>query len=258
MKFAGRQGNLKGTESDVIRSCKTLGFDGVQLGLTPNYEACGVWWEEDAKEVAKVASAEGIEVCSFCAGALNKFGFVAEDETVRGLAQLIMEHSLRAAKVLGASNVLLPAFGAMKIEDPEGVARVAGEIQKLLPLAEELDMVIAFECTLNASDTLAVCDAAGSGLVQVYYDMGNAYYYGYESIEEAKALAPRVAEVHIKDATREAIVPLGQGDVDTTAVINALSECGYDGYYAFETKLEGDPEEALARDLAYTKEKLGL
>ena len=254
MKFAGRQGNLRGSEIDVIRTCKKLGFDGVQLGLTPNYEGCGVWWEPDAEAAGHVAREEGVEVCSFCAGALNKYGFVAEDEAVRGLAQLIMEHSLRAANALGASNVLLPAFGTMKVEGQAGMDRVADEIRKLLPLAEQLNMVIAFECTLNAADTLAVCDATGSDLVQVYFDMGNAYYYGYESVAEAEALAQRIAEVHIKDATREAIVPLGKGDVDVAAAIKTLSECGYDGYYAFETKLEGDPEEALARDLAYTRE----
>ncbi len=72
-------------------------------------------------------------------------------------------------------------------------------------------------------------------------------------MEEAKAAGPRVAGVRVKDAAREAIVPLGRGGVDTTAVISALSECGYDGYYAFETQLKGEKKEALARDLAYVK-----
>ena len=76
-----------------------------------------------------------------------------------------------------------------------------------------------------------------------------------ESVEEAQALASRIAEVHIKDATHEAIVPLGQGDVDVAAVINALSACGYDGYYAFETSLQRDPQEALARALASAKQQ---
>ncbi|MBM4046920.1 MAG: sugar phosphate isomerase/epimerase, partial [Planctomycetes bacterium] len=117
-------------------------------------------------------------------------------------------------------------------------------------------VIIAFECTLNAADTLAVVDATGSKLVQVYFDMANALYYGHDPVTEAKALAPRIAEVHIKDGTRQAIVPLGEGHVDVAAVIRTLSQCGYDGYYAFETPLKGDVLQAMARDLAYVKARL--
>ena len=256
MKFAARQGNLGTNETDTVRAAKELGFEGAQLGFAMDYQNSQMWYERDAKEVANVAKQEGVEICSICAGTLNRFGFVSEDESVRGLGHLVMEHSLRAAKILDADNVLLPAFGTMKMEDQAGMDRVAGEIHKLLPLAEDLDMVISLECTLNAADTLAVCEAIGSSLVQVYFDMANALFYGHDPLVEARALAPRLAEVHIKDATPEAIVPLGEGNVDVAAVIKALTDSGYDGYYAFETQLKGEKKEALARDLAYVKERV--
>lgn len=255
MKFAARQGNLGMNEVDTIRTAKELGFEGAQLGSGMDYETTGIWHERDAKQVAAVAREEGIEVCSVCAGALNQCGFVSEDAGLRAVGHLVMEHSLRAAKIMGASNVLLPAFGQMKIEDEAGIERVAAEIEKLLPLAEDLDMVIAFECTLNSAETLALCEATGSDLVQVYFDMANALYYGHDPFVEARALSHRLAEVHIKDATPDAIVPLGEGQVDVAGVIQTLTECGYDGYYAFETPLKGDKKEALARDLAYVKER---
>lgn len=258
MKFAARQGNLGMNEVDTIRVAKELGFEGAQLGFGLEYENTGIWYERDAKQVAAVAKQEGIEVCSVCAGTLNQCGFVSEDAGTRATGHLVMEHSLRAAKIVGASNVLLPAFGPMKIEGQAGIERVAAEIRKLVPLAEDLGMVIAFECTLNAADTLALCEATGSDLVQVYFDMANALYYGHDPFAEARALAPRLAEVHIKDATPDAIVPLGEGQVDVPGVIRTLTECGYDGYYAFETPLKGDKREALARDLAYVKERCGL
>jgi len=256
MKFAARQANLKMSEVDSIRAARKLGFEGVQLVIGLDYEKSGLWHERDARKVAEVAKSEGVEVCSLCAGTLNVSGFVAEDPGTRAIGQLVMEHALRSARILGCSNVLLPAFGKMAIQDAAGRERVAAEIKKLVPLAEDLGVIIAFECTLNAADTLAVVDATGSKLVQVYFDMANALYYGHDPIAEARALAPRIAEVHIKDGTRQAIVPLGEGQVDVAAVIRTLSQCGYDGYYAFETPLKGDVLQALARDLAYVKARL--
>ena len=254
MRFAARQGNLGMNESDTLRAAKELGFEGAQLGVAMDYESSEMWQERDARGLAEVAKSEGVEVCSVCAGTLNRFGFVSEEPAVRALGHLVAEHCMRAADILGASNVLLPAFGTMKMETEAHMAQVAAEIKKLVPLAEDLGVILALECTLNAADTLTVVEATGSDMVKVYFDMANALYYGYNPVAEARALAPHLAEVHIKDATSEAIVPLTEGDVEVAEVIRTLIECGYDGYYAFETQLKGDDKKvALARDLAYVK-----
>lgn len=258
MKFAARQPNLRMSEIDTLDAAKRIGFDGVQLAITPNdYEQSPLWSLEDCQDIAAHADNVGIEVCSVCAGALNQIGLGAPAEETRAEARRITEKCVQASAELGCSNVLLAFFGKMAMNERDWQNRAIEEIRKLVPLAEELNVILAVECTLNAADTLRVVDACESDMVGVYFDMANALYYGYDPIEEAKALAPRIAEVHIKDGTPDAIVPLGEGVVDVAGVINTLSDCGYDGYYPFETTLKGDPEEALARDLAYVRELLG-
>ena len=240
MKFAARQPNLRMSEVDSLDAAKRIGFDGIQLAITPNdYEKSPLWAVDDCQDIAAHADNVGIEVCSVCAGALNKIGLGAPEEETRTEARRISEKCLQAAAELGCSNVLLAFFGEMVMNERDWQDRAIEEILKLVPLAEAPNVILAVECTLNAVDTLRVVDACESDMVGVYFDMANALYYGYDPIEEAKALAPRIAEAHIKDGTPEAIVPLGEGEVAVAGVINTPSGCGYDCDYPVVTAPQG-------------------
>jgi inosose dehydratase len=110
-----------------------------------------------------------------------------------------------------------------------------------------------------------VLDESSIGLC---LDTGHLLIGGADPVALARDHAPRVRHVHLKDvdegwavrvrsgemgytdAVRQGMYrPLGQGDVDLSAIVRALETSGYDGWYVLEQDaiLTGPPvDEAVA------------
>jgi sugar phosphate isomerase/epimerase len=93
---------------------------------------------------------------------------------------------------------------------------------------------VALETGQESQFTLSgALEALARQQVGVNFDPGNLILYGSgDPVAALRALAPRVLQVHIKDAlpAREAgswgtEVPVGEGVVDWAAVLGALREC---------------------------------
>lgn len=114
-------------------------------------------------------------------------------------------------------------------------------------------------------------------------DTGHLMVGGDDPVEVAELAADRVRVVHLKDVDRrlaegvaagelgyeEAVrqgvfLPLGDGDVDTECVIEALQKAGYQGWYVLEQDimLDDEPEEGggpvtdVRKSLAFVQSKL--
>ncbi len=93
---------------------------------------------------------------------------------------------------------------------------------------------------------------AGSA-IGLCLDTGHLLIGGTDPVEFARAHAPRVAHVHLKDVRLEharrvqsgelsytdavrlgMFVPLGEGDIDIARIISSLEGAGYAGYYVLE------------------------
>jgi L-ribulose-5-phosphate 3-epimerase len=168
--------------------------------------------------------------------------------------------SIRNAHLWGASTVLLvPGVVNAQTTYKEAYERSPVAIRKLIPLAEELNVTLALEevwnkFLLSPLEFARYIDEYNSPRVRAYFDVGNVVLYGYPQ-DWIRVLGKRIAKLHIKDFSfkREpgtdksvaAWVPLGEGDVDWTAVYEALRDIGYQG----TATLELDPGDA-----AYLKE----
>ncbi len=81
-------------------------------------------------------------------------------------------------------------------------------------------------------------DSFKSNAVGAYFDVGNVLLIGYPE-QWIRILGHRIKRVHVKDFKRsvgtvEGFVDLLEGDVDFTAVKEALADIGYDGYLTAE------------------------
>jgi sugar phosphate isomerase/epimerase len=78
-----------------------------------------------------------------------------------------------------------------------------------------------------------VLDAVAGQHIRVNFDPANLILYGTgDPLAALRALAPRVVQVHIKDALPAVLegswgaeVPVGEGAVDWAALLGALLEC---------------------------------
>jgi inosose dehydratase len=114
----------------------------------------------------------------------------------------------------------------------------------------------------SGEDTERVLGGSSIGLC---LDTGHLLIGGGDPVAVARSHPERVAHVHLKDVrssvadrvrsgelsyaegVRDGLyVPLGQGDVDIAAIVGALEDTGYAGWYVLEqdTILDGDPGDA--------------
>jgi L-ribulose-5-phosphate 3-epimerase len=164
--------------------------------------------------------------------------------------------SIKNAHLWGASTVLLvPAVVNAKTTYKEAYERSQVAIRKLIPLADELNVTLALEevwnkFLLSPLEFARYIDEYDSPRVRAYFDVGNVVLYGYPQ-DWIRTLGKRIAKLHIKDFSFRRVpgtdnsvaawVPLGDGDIDWTAVYEALHDVGYEG----TATLELDPGDAM-------------
>jgi L-ribulose-5-phosphate 3-epimerase len=242
--------------ADRFKMARDVGFDVVQASATPH--------EHAAEEIKKAAVAAGLRIDSVMNVGDWENPLSSSDPAVveKGLAG--MRTSLRNAKLWGSDAVLLvPAFVNPQTSYRDAWTRSQKEIRKLIPLAEELKIVIAIEevwnkFLLSPLEMANYIDEFKSRWIKAWFDVGNVLLYGYPQ-DWIRTLRGRIVKVHLKDFKRNedgyAWVNLGDGDVDWGAVRQAFAEIGYSGSAVVE--LDGG-DEAYLRDVSRRVDRLVL
>lgn len=230
---------------------KELGFDGVEMD-SPS----GI----DLDEVLAAKKETGIEIPGVVDSAHWSKPFSSADAAVRAEGVAALETALRDCKKLGGTSVLVvPAIVNAGTSYDEAYKRSQEEIGKLVPLAEELDVQIAFENVwnnflLSPMEAARYVDEFESSHVGFHFDIGNIVLYGWPA-QWIKILGKRIFKLDIKDYSRKKLndegrwagfkVQIGEGDSDWPAVMRALEEIGYEGWGAAE--VSGGGRERLAQ-----------
>src|SRR4029077_18243732 len=155
-----------------------------------------------------------------------------------------MRTSLRNAKLWGADTVLLvPAVVNPETTYAQAWERSQRQIRKLIPLAQELKVVIGVEevwnkFLLSPLEFARYVDEFQSPWIRAYFDVGNVVISGYPQ-DWIRVLGKRIVKLHIKGFSYKSdrsihkrvpdFVPLLEGEIDWKAVHAALAEIGYKG-----------------------------
>ncbi len=178
-----------------------------------------------------------------------------------------METSLRNAKLWGADTVLLvPGVVRPDTTYVQAWQRSQPQIKRLIPLAKELNVIIAVEevwnkFLLSAPDMAKYVDEFKSPWVRSYFDVGNVVMYGFPQ-EWIRTLGKRIVKFHLKDfdtRTRQ-FVPLREGSIDWKEVRRAIGEISYNGYLTTELSASKDElkngHEAWLREVVKRVDKI--
>jgi L-ribulose-5-phosphate 3-epimerase len=242
--------------ADRMKLARDVGFEVVQAPTTPA--------EHAAEEIKKAADDAKMGIDSVMNMDHWKYPLSSSDSAVVEKSMAGMRTSLRNAKFWGSDTVLLvPAVVNPQTSYRDAWSRSQTQIRKLLPLAEELKVVIAIEEVWNKFllSPLEMAKYIGefqSPWVQAWFDVGNVVLYGYPQ-DWIRTLGKSIAKVHLKDFKRKKDgyewVNLGDGDVDWEAVRDAFRGIGYSGSAICE--LEGG-DEAYLRDVSRRVDHLVL
>jgi len=242
--------------ADRFKLARDVGFDVVQAPTTPD--------ERTAEEIKKAADAAPIRIDSVMNMDHWKYPLSSADPAVVEKSLTGMRTSLRNAKLWGADAVLLvPAVVNPQTSYRDAWTRSQNQILRLLPLAEELKIVIAIEevwnkFLLSPLEMANYIDEFKSLWIRAWFDVGNVVLYGYPQ-DWVRTLGKRIVKVHLKDFKRKeggySWVNLGDGDVDWPAVRAAFAEIGFSGSATVEL---GPGDEAYLRDVSRRVDRLLL
>jgi L-ribulose-5-phosphate 3-epimerase len=240
--------------TERFKMARDVGFAVVQAPTTADMH--------EAEEMKKAAEAAGIRIDSVMNTDHWKYPLSSGDPAVVAKCVEGMKTSLHNAKLWASDAVLLvPAVVNAQTSYADAWARSENEIRKLLPMAEELKVVIAIEevwnkFLLSPLEMVAYIDDFQSPWLKAWFDVGNVVLYGYPQ-DWIRTLGKSVYKVHLKDFKRKeggyAWVNLGDGDVDWAAVRRAFVEIGYSGSVIAE--LDGG-DEAYLRDVSKRIDRL--
>ncbi|MEM7015348.1 MAG: sugar phosphate isomerase/epimerase family protein, partial [Verrucomicrobiota bacterium] len=140
---------------------------------------------------------------------------------------------------LGVGVMLMAFFGKNNLkDDAEGTAETIKRLKQVAPLAEDRNVILGLETTIDADEHLHIIESVDSPAVQVYYDTGNSHGNGYDIEKEIRQLGKElICEVHVKDKSKKIF---GEGEVNFEGALKALEEIGYDRWYILEGGKVGD------------------
>jgi len=221
--------------AELVARIEATGARAVQLALTPVAEHPAVW-----SGVFDALRLAGIEVVSgmletigedySTLDAIRATGGVVPDATwpaTRARAQAV-------AAIAGRQGIRLVTFHAGFIPHEPGPERdvLLGRLRDIAGLFAEAGARVAFETGQESAVTLShALDALGDPSIGVNFDPANMILYGMgDPVAAVRALAPRIAQVHIKDALPTQVpgtwgreVRVGTGAVDWPAFVSALA-----------------------------------
>ncbi len=218
---------------ELARDC---GFEQIECGTTDDPAA--------AQALLDASKKSGVRIHSVMNRDHWKFPLSSPDQAAVAKSIACMKTSLHNAKLWGADTVLLvPAVVTPETTYKQAWERSQTQIRTLLPLAEELQVVIAVEevwnkFLLSPLEFARYVDDFQSPWLKSYFDIGNVVLYGYPQ-DWIRTLGKRIAKLHVKDFSYRMnpeihkrvpeFVALREGDIDWKEVYRALRDIGYHG-----------------------------
>ncbi|HUE23552.1 MAG TPA: sugar phosphate isomerase/epimerase family protein [Bryobacteraceae bacterium] len=230
--------------ADRFKLARDTGFEATECPTTPD--------QSTADEIRKASESTRLPIHSVMNMAHWKYPLSSADAAVVAESVKGIETSLRNAHFWGAETVLLvPAVVNPQTSYQDAWTRSQEQIRKLIPMAEELKVIIAVEevwnkFLLSPLEYAKYIDDFQSPWVRSYFDVGNVVLTGYPQ-DWIRTVGKRIVKLHIKDfrfrKMQAEFVPLREGDIDWIEVHKALGEIGYHGTATVE--LEGGGESYL-------------
>lgn len=229
-----------------------VGFQGL--------EAQTVTDPQVAEEIRDAAHKAGLRIHSVMNMDHWKYPLSSADPEVVKRSMQGMETSLRNAKLWGADAVLLvPAVVNPETSYSAAYVRSQKQIRELIPLAQELGVMIAVEevwnkFLLSPLEFARYVDDFDSPWVKAYCDVGNVVLYGYPQ-DWIRTLGKRIVKFHLKDFHFDSkkFVNLREGSIDWPEVRKAIAEIGFSGFLTVE--LAGG-DEVYLRDVSARVDKI--
>ncbi|MFM5925126.1 MAG: TIM barrel protein [Novosphingobium sp.] len=232
------------TIEDRIRAAAAAGFGKVEIFLTQG---------RDLAAIRRALDETGVDLLTTVADYATQ---LVDPETHEGF-RAVFRQAAEDALFLGCHNIVVTSGrGVPWLRRPVQHRIFADALERLVPIAEELDLVILLEsantrydhpgvlCS-TTQDSVDVADLVNSPRVRLIYDLYQSIVEG----EDPSVVLPRA--MHLVDHIQVGDVPgrgePGSGTIDWPAQLALLRSLGYEGVIGLELHPTRTPTaEALA------------
>ncbi|WP_266079990.1 sugar phosphate isomerase/epimerase family protein [Haladaptatus caseinilyticus] len=218
------------------------GYDGIEPNLTVDGP---LWDDEVVDEFADRVDELGLDVPAVSTTIHWEQQLSSADEETRMAGVEAGERMIKVADTLDAGAVLIvPAIVDEETSYDTAYDRALDSVRRLAEVGAQNDVVVCVENVWNnfllspLEFARFIDQASESGPVGAYFDVGNVKRFGHPE-QWIRILGERIERIHVKDYradvdTIDAFTYPLEGDVDWTAVTEALLAIGYDGWVTAE------------------------
>ncbi len=228
---------------DAFSTAKAMGLEGIQVSFSTPGSTYDLRDPKVREQYYAKVEETGIRIASLGMGILNQRAYATDPESEVWVSEVIdAMAAMHKESVTKAPNVcLLAFFGNGDINgQPDLMESVIQRLKKVMPKAEDANVVFGIESLMSGEDHLKIIEAVGSPNLQVYYDSANSARMGYDIYQEVKDIGgERLCQVHCKENGNAL---LGKGPIDFAKWRDSLESAGYDGWLIIEASRPKDLE----------------
>jgi inosose dehydratase len=228
--------------SDVaLRDIASAGYAGVEL-----FDGNLVEYAGRPDDFREFLDDTGLQLVAVYSGANFVFSEILDEELWR-----ISQGAALAAE-LGAEHLVVGGGARRTMGTTEtDYARLAKALDRVVSIAEEHGLRASYHphLTTIVENGEQLETVMARSRINFCPDTAHLAAAGSDPAELIRRYAGRIAYVHLKDFRAEpfAFLPLGEGDVDFPAILDALDRAGYDGWITVELDEYDGPAVDAAR-----------
>jgi len=185
--------------AERMKMARDVGFEVIQAPTTPD--------EHLAEEIKKAADGANMRIDSVMN--MDHWKYPLSSSEPLWWKELSGDADVSTQRQVWGSDAVLLVPGVVNPQTSyrDAWTRSQKEIRKLLPLAEELKIVIAIEevwnrFLLSPLEMATYIEEFRSPWIQAWFDVGNVVLYGYPQ-DWIRTLGKSIVKVHLKDFKRK-------------------------------------------------------
>ncbi len=250
------------------RSAKSAGFDFVELCMDENPARIARldMSPAGARELATIASDNGLTMHSLCLSAHRKFPLGSMDDRIVAEGIELTKKTLDFADNTGLKVLQIAGYDVFyEQSSPETYARFRRGLRTIASLAEEHDVMLGLEnVDTEMSRTIRQCmeiiNEIDSPRLAMYPDFANLSAQGVDYLTDIPRAQGRIIGLHIKDTKPQTYrkVNLGEGTVEFEKIFAVLRRmnCAVPCVIEMWNEESPDSTETIRSALQFVKQRI--
>lgn len=213
---------------------------------------------EKSNKIKLLSEKNNVRINSICADYFMQKMLFNESPYSLSKNLEVLKKLIHKCNELQIKIIEIPLVDSSSLKTLSDKSQLVHNIKKMLPLAEENNVIINLETDLPPNQFKELIDEFDSKNLRANYDIGNSISLGYDIENELTVLRGLITNIHIKDRkTHGTTVPLGTGNVDFDLFFQTIKKINYVGDFIIQGARENEtivsPEETCMKYLRFVK-----